>query len=127
MDIFMISAQSSIMFRFGDRKALLSVDSSCSRHMTGVYDLVDIKPCDISVNGAFEQGSQGNATHSGLLQLGQLFFEDAVFVPALREMIILLGQLDAQVCSTKIVKGKMEVYAQSISSWFRFLHAQRYF
>ena len=74
MDIFMISAQSSVMFPFGDRKALVSVDSNCSRHITGCYyDLVDIKPCDTSVNGAFEQRAQGNATHSGLLQLGSYF------------------------------------------------------
>ena len=81
--------------------------------MTGCYDLVDIKPCDKSVNGAFEQGWQGNATHSGLLQLGQLFFEDVVFVPGLRETFILVGQLDAQGCSTKIMQGKMEVYSPS--------------
>ena len=91
-----------------------------------IYDLVDIKPCDISMNGAFEQGSQGNATHSGLLQLGQLFFEDAVFVPGLRETIILVGQLDAQDCSTKIVKRKLEVYLPSNHFVFSaFLHAGR--
>ena len=84
----MISETSTVQFTFGDRKALVSVDSNCSRHMMGFYDLLDIKPCDINVNGVLEQGSQGNATHSGKLQLGQLFFEDTVFVPGLRETII---------------------------------------
>ena len=113
LDIFMLSATTTVQFPFGDRKALVSINSNCSRHMTGFYDLLDIKPCDVQVNGAFEQGSQGSATHSGMLQLGQLFFEDAVFVPGLRETIISLGQLDAQGCSTEITKGKMEVYSRS--------------
>ena len=92
----MISAFSTVQFPFGDRKALVSINSNCSRHMTGFYDLLDVKSCDINVHRAFEQGSQGSATHSGILQLGQLFFEDAVFVPGLRETIISLGQLDNQ-------------------------------
>ena len=79
LDIFMISALSTVQFQFGDRKALVSINSNCSRHMTGFYDLLNVKPCDINVHGVFEQGCQGSATHSGILQLGQLFFEDAVF------------------------------------------------
>ena len=93
--------------------------------MTGFYDLVDIKTCDISVNGAFKLGSQGHATHSGLLQLGQLFFEDAVFGPGLRETIISLGQVDAQGCSTKIAKGKMEVSEEISSNNFKFVNTLR--
>ena len=63
-----------------------------------------------------------------MLQLGQLFFENAVFVPGLRETIISLGQLDAQGCSTKITKGKMEVYSPEHQFLFSaFLHAGRYF
>ena len=92
----MISANLNIQFPFGDRKALVSVDSNCSRHFTGFYDLLDIKSCNVTVNGAFQQGSQGTATHSGLLQLGQLFFENAFFVPGIRKTIISLGRLDAE-------------------------------
>ena len=114
----MISATSTVQFPFRDRKALVSVDSNCSRHVTGFYVLLDIKPCDINVHGAFEQGSQGSSTHSGILQLGQLFFEDAVFVPGLQETIISLGHLD----TTKVVQGLMEVYSVShlrINSYFQ--------
>ena len=100
LNIFMISATSTVQFPFGDRKALVPVGRNCSGHMTGFYDLFDIKPCKININGAFEQGSQGSATHSGMLQLGQLFFEDGVFVPGLQETIISLGQLDTQGCSS---------------------------
>ena len=32
---FVISAQSSVTFPFGDRQVLVSIDSNCSRHMTG--------------------------------------------------------------------------------------------
>ena len=63
LDIFMISATCTVQFPFRDRKALVSIDSSCSQQMTGFYDLLDVKPCDINVHGAFEQGSQGSATH----------------------------------------------------------------
>ena len=48
--------------------------------MTGFYHLVDTKPCAVQVNGAFQQGSQGTATHSELLQLGQLHFENTLFL-----------------------------------------------
>ena len=54
-DIFMITTNSSITFLFGDRKALVSVDSNCSRHMTRFYDRVDTKPCDVQTNGSFQQ------------------------------------------------------------------------
>ena len=113
------------MFPFRDRKALVSVDSNCSRHMTGLYDLVDVKPCDISVNGAFKQVSQGNATHSGLLQLGQLFFEDAVHVERNDDFVGTIG------CSRLFYKDnarEMEVYLPSNQFLFSaFLHARRYF
>ena len=82
-DIFMVTTNSTIKFQFGDRKAPGLVDSNCSRHMTRCYDLVEIKTCNVQVNGAFLQGSQGTATHSGLLQLGQLCFKNTVFVPDL--------------------------------------------
>ena len=38
---FMMSQRSTISFPFGDRKALVSIDSNCSRH------LVNIQPCSI--------------------------------------------------------------------------------
>ena len=109
--IFMISGSSTIKFPFGDRRELVSIDSNCSHHMTGFYDLLDTTPCDVEVHGAFDQGPQGKATVRGLLQLGQLYFEDTVFVPGLRETILSLGQLDQQGCVTKISGGKLLVYS----------------
>ena len=77
---------------------------------------------------ASEQGSQVSAMHSVMLQLGQLFFEDTVFVPGLWKTIISLGQFDAQGCSTKTLKGKMEVYSPTNQFLFSaFLHAGKYF
>ena len=68
--IFMISNSLTIQYPFGDRKALVSIDSNCSRHMPGFYDLLDTTQCDVEVHGAFDQGQQGKATIQGLLQLG---------------------------------------------------------
>ena len=48
LNTFMNSANSSAQFPFGDTKAFMSVDSNCSRYMTGFYKLLDIKPCDIT-------------------------------------------------------------------------------
>ena len=104
----MISAMSTVQFPFETGKHWYQLTVTVQEmYMMGL----DIKPCDINVHGSFEEGSQGSATLSGMLQLGQLIFEDTVFVPGLRETIISLGQLDAQGCSTKIVQGKMEVYS----------------
>ena len=55
LDIFMISALSTVQFPFGDRKALVSINSNCSRHMTGFYDLLDVKSCDINVHRALSR------------------------------------------------------------------------
>ena len=90
---FMISAQSSVTFPFGSREALVSIDSNCSRHMAGFYMLLNFRPSDVLVDGSFQDGAPGRATSSGLLQLGRLFFHDAVHVPGLRETIISLGAL----------------------------------
>ena len=102
----MLSSSSTIKFPFSDRKALVSVGSNCSH-------LLDTTPCDVEVHGAFDQGQQWKATVQGLLQLGQLYFEDTVFVPGLRETILSLGQLDQQGCVTKITGGKLLVYSTS--------------
>ena len=79
----------------------MSIDSNCSRHITGFYDLLDTSPFDVEVYGAFDQGKQGKATTQGLLQLGQLYFEKTIFVPGLRETILSLGQLHQKGCVTK--------------------------
>ena len=42
LDIFMLLATSTVQFPFGDRKALVSINSNCSRHIMGFYDLLDI-------------------------------------------------------------------------------------
>ena len=84
----MISASSTIQFPFGNRRALVSIDSNCSRHMTGFYTLLNSKPCSLAVNGAFEGGKTGQATSVGTMQLGQLFFHGTVSVPGLRETIL---------------------------------------
>ena len=63
---FMLSQRSTISFPFGDRKALVSIDSNCNRHVTGFYTLVNVQPCSI-------------------------IFDDIAFVPGLRETILSLG------------------------------------
>ena len=103
--MFMLSQQSSISFLFRDRKALVSIDSNCSRHMTGFYSLINTKPCSVLVDGAFESGEPSRATHQGDLQLGQLYFSNTAFVPGLRETILSLGQLDKEGCTTRISGG----------------------
>ena len=128
--VFMLSQQSSISFpfEFGDRKALVSIDSNCSPHMTGFYLLINTKPCSVLVDGAFESGEPSRATHQSDLQLGQLYFSNTAFVPGLHETILSLRQLDKEGCSTKISWGQLEVYSPSGQFLFSaFLHAGHYF
>ena len=73
--------------------------------MTGFYTLLNTIQCSTLVDGAFQSGVSGQATHSGMLQLGQLFFHNAMFVPGLRETIISLGALDKEGCTTQISMG----------------------
>ena len=91
---FMMSDQSTINFPFGDRQALVSIDSNCSRHMTGFYRLQDAKPCHVLVDGAIESGKHGVGRLRGTMQLGNISFQNTIFVPGIRETIISLGQLD---------------------------------
>ena len=99
---FMLSQRSTTSFPCGDRKALVSIDSNCSRYMTGFCTLVNIQPCSILVEGAFDNGEPSRATYSGRLQLGQLIFDGTTYVPGLRETILSLGQLDRAGCQTTI-------------------------
>ena len=86
--VFMISEKSTLTFPFGDRRALVSIDSNCSRHMTGFYTLHNPADCNIIVDGAFAQGKSGRATYSGTMQLGNIFFDDTLFVDGIHETII---------------------------------------
>ena len=126
--VFMISEQSTLTFPFGDRRALVSIDSNCSRHMTGFYTLHNPTNCHVIVDGAFAQGKSGKATYSGTMQLGNIFFDDTLFVDGIRETIISLGQLDQQGCRIESSRGVMKVYGPDGTFMFSaFLHNGRYF
>ena len=85
---FMLNARSTVSFPFGDRKALVSIDSNCSQHMTGFYRLVNTRPCHIVVDGAFDKNNPGVGKLSGDMVLGDLCFSNTVFVKGIRETII---------------------------------------
>ena len=55
---FKMNAAFTISFPFGDRQALITIDSNCSRLMTRYCMLVGTKPCKICVD-AFEQQAPG--------------------------------------------------------------------
>jgi len=125
---FMMDAQTTVQLPFGDRKVLVSVDSNCSKHMTGFYALQYAKPLAITVDGAIHGGASGQSTSVGFMTLGNLSFAGTVFVPGLRETILSLGQLDAQGCTTEIKHGKLHVSAPDGTFLFSaFLHNGRYF
>ena len=125
---FMLNARSTVSFPFGNRKALVSVDSNCSRHMTGFYRLVNARPCHIVVDGAFDNNNPGVGKLSGDMVLGDLCFSNTVFVEGIRETIISLGQLDEEGCTTQMSKGKMSVFGPAGDFLFSaFLHNGRYF
>ena len=126
--VFMISKKSTLTFPFGDRRALVSIDSNCSRHMTGFYTLHNPADCNIIVDGAFAQGKSGRATYSGTMQLGNIFFDDTLFVDGICETIISLGQLDQQGCRIESSRGVMKVFGPDGTFMFSaFLHNGRYF
>ena len=124
---FMLYAASTIIFPFNDRKALVSIDSNCSQHMTSVYPILNSQPCNIHVAGAFAQHITVKGTFSGTMRLGNLFFEDALYVEGLRETVLSLGQLDSMGCKTIISSGKMEVHGHSGLMFTAFLFQGRYF
>ena len=123
----MLSAAPMIGFPFNDRKALVSIDSNCSQHMTSFYPILNPKPCNIHVAGAFAQHITVKGTFSGTMRLGNLFFEDALYVEGLRETVLSLGQLDSMGCKTIISSGKMEVHGHSGLMFIAFLFQGRYF
>ena len=47
---------------------------------------------------------------SGTMTVGDLRLNNTVFVPGIREIIISLGQLDKEGCTTTLSKGKWSVY-----------------
>ena len=62
----------------------------------------------------------------GTMQVGDLQFENMVFVPGIRETIISLGQLDKEGCSTTLSSGKLSVYGSDGGFLFSaFLHNGR--
>ena len=125
---FMMTERSTVNFPFGDRRVLVSIDSNCSKHMTGFYRLSDPIPCNVIVDGAIEDGHPGMGKVCGTMQLGDISFRDTIFVPGLRETIISLGQLDKEDCTTQTSRGKMKVFGTSGELLFSaFLHNGRYF
>ena len=108
--LFYVEQTNFYFFSFRDRRALVSTDSNSARHMTGFYHLMHTQPCNILVNSAFDGGQMGVGSTSGTMQLCNMFFEDTVFVPGIREIIIFLGQLDQEGCRTEMSKGKMKVF-----------------
>ena len=79
----MMNAATTLSFPFGERKALISIDSNCSRHMTGYYSLMQTKPCTVYVGGAFEKQTPGVGKVLGTMQVGDLRFKNTVFVPGI--------------------------------------------
>ena len=101
----------------------MSIDSNCSKHMTGFYRLLDPIPCNVLVDGAIEDGHPGVGKVCGTMQLGDISFRNTIFVPGIRETIISLGQLDKEGCTTQISRGKMKVFGTSGELLFlAFLH-----
>ena len=124
----MINEHIIVSFPIGDRRALVSIDSNCSRYMTGFYLLSKPTPCNVIVDGAFVQGESGRGIDSGTMQFGNRFFDGALFVEGIRETIISMGQLDQQGCSTELCGGKMKVFGPNGDFMFSaFLHNGRYF
>ena len=97
----------TLSFLFGERKALLSIDSNW---LFQTYDwiLFIYALTNTNVDGAFEQQTPGVGKVSGTMQVGDLQFQNMVFVPGICKTII-LGQLDKEGCSTVVYSFKWEI------------------
>ena len=97
--VFMISESSTLTFPFGDRGALVSIDSNCSKHMTGFYTLHNPTTCNVIVDGAFAQGKSGRATFSGTMQLGNIFLMILSLLMGYEKLLIIsLGDAGSNLC-----------------------------
>ena len=59
----------------------INLDSYCTRHMTPCYELQNPKPCVVNIMVGNKEMLK--STHSGTLRLGNIVFNDVLFVPGL--------------------------------------------
>ena len=88
----------------------IHLDSCCTRHMTGFYDLTDAVQCSRRVLGALRGGKPAYSTEMGTLALGGLRFSNALHVPGLLYTLISEPQLDREGYEMRSSGGKRCFY-----------------
>ena len=74
----------------------INLDSYCTRHMTPCYELHNQEPCVVNIMVGNKELLQ--STHKGSLRLGNIIFEDVLFVPGLLQTLISEPQLEIKGC-----------------------------
>ena len=74
----------------------INLDSYCTRHMTPCYELQNPKPCVVNIMVGNKEVLK--STHSGTLRLGNIIFNDVLFVPGLLQTLISEPQMELKGC-----------------------------
>ena len=74
----------------------INLDSYCTRHMTPCYELRNPKPCVVNIMVGNKEMLK--STHLGSLQLGNIIFNDVLFVPGLLQTLISEPQMELKGC-----------------------------
>ena len=98
---FMLNRWSFFSFLFEDRRALVTINSNCCRHITG-FIIYCIPSPEISWWMVHLMGQPCVGIMSGTMHFGDIFFKDTIFVPDIEVTIISLGQLDGEGCRTEM-------------------------
>ena len=92
----------------------IHLDSCCTRHMTGFYNLSQPTACVRKVMGALKGGKASYLTEMGVLKLGDLSFAGALHIPGLLYTLISEPQLDKEGYDMVASKGKRSFYKHGV-------------
>ena len=79
----------------------INLDSYCTRHMTPCFSLENAEAYEVNIMVGNKETLR--STHKGVMRLGNIAFQDVLFVPGLLQTLISEPQLEKRGC--KIVSG----------------------
>ena len=90
----------------------INLDSYCTRHMTPCFSLENAEAYEVNIVVGNKETLQ--STHKGVMRLGNIAFQDVLFVPGLLQTLISEAQLEKRGCKIVSEHGIRTVSKQGV-------------
>jgi len=89
-----------------------NLDSYCTRHMPPCFSLENAEAYEVNIMVGNKETLK--STHKGVMRLGNIAFQDVLFVPGLLQTLISEPQLEKRGCKIVSEHGIRTVYKQGV-------------